>query len=192
METGNLSFHWELWIPICCCLGWFPCVFWDKAKNFLQFQKAVSYFKYRSYRLQQFLTTTVNDPGSTHDAHLLKCIEVFQGISNGNILPNKSINLGEKFGEIPLVTVSDFPRYALLVKGASEAARNEKERLFNETLRSAGVVTKNCYGMFKERWRFLYKKTNVKLHNVKFNVLVCFFWTFCTLRWMVYASHDSV
>ena len=146
-----------------------------KLKIFCNFKKRypISNIDLIGYN-KQFLTTTVNDPGSTHNAHLLKRIEVFQGISNGNILPNKSINLGEKFGEIPLVTVSDFPRYTLLVKGASEAARNEKERLFNETLRSARVVTKNCYGMFKERWRFLYKKTDVKLHNVKFNVLVCF------------------
>lgn len=62
---------------------------------------------------------------------------VFQGVSKGNIIPNKSINCGEKFGEIPLVTVGDsaFPKYAWLVEGFSETTRNEKERSFNKKLR---------------------------------------------------------
>ena len=54
---------------------------------------------------KRFLATTVNTPSSTHDPRLLKHTEVFQGISNDNILPNKSIKLGVKFGETLLVTV---------------------------------------------------------------------------------------
>ena len=103
---------------------------------------------------KRFLAATVNAPGSTHDARLLKSTEVFKGILDGQVLPNKSINLGDKFGEIPLVTVGDsaFPRYAWLVKGFSDTTRNEKERLFNEKLRSARVVTENCYGMLKRNF----------------------------------------
>ena len=73
------------------------------------------------------------------------------------------------------MTVGDsvFPRYAWLVKGFSDTTRNEKERLFNEKLRSARVVTENCYGMLKGRWRILYKKTDVKLVNVKYVTLLC-------------------
>ena len=124
---------------------------------------------------KRFLAATVNAPGSTHDARLVKSTEVFKGILDGKVLPNKSINLGDKFGEIPLVTVGDsaFPRYAWLVKGFSDTTRNEKERLFNEKLRSARVVTENCYGMLKGRWRILYKKTDVKLVNVKYVTLLC-------------------
>ena len=109
---------------------------------------------------ERFLAATVNAPGSTHDAGLLKSTEVFKSILDGKVLPKKSINLGDKFGEIPLVTAGDsaFPRYAWLVKGFGDIARNEKERLFNEKLRSARVVTENCYGMLKGRWRILYKK----------------------------------
>ena len=103
---------------------------------------------------KQFLAATVNAPDSTHDARLLKFTEVFKGIFDGKVLPNKSINLGGKFREIPLVTVGDsaFPRYVWLVKGFSDTTRNQKKRLFNEKLGSARVVTENCYGMLKGRW----------------------------------------
>ena len=67
------------------------------------------------------------------------------------------------------MTVGDsvFPRYAWLVKGFSDTTRNEKERLFNEKLRSARVVTENCYGMLKGRWRILYKKNRCEISECK-------------------------
>ena len=83
-----------------------------------------------------FLATTFNAPSSTHDARLVRRTDVFQS-SISNAFPEKSINLGQKFGEIPLVTVGEcaFPKYAWLVKGFSETTRNEKERPFNKKLR---------------------------------------------------------
>ena len=71
---------------------------------------------------KQFLAATVNARGSSHDARLFKSTKVFKSILDGKILPNKSINLGDKFGEEPFVTVGDsaFPRHAWLVKGFSE------------------------------------------------------------------------
>ena len=38
---------------------------------------------------------------------------------------------------------------------------------------SARVVTENCYGILKGRWRILYKKTDLKLVNVKYVTLLC-------------------
>ena len=102
---------------------------------------------------KRFLAATVDTPGFFNDACLLKSTEVFKSVLDGKVPPNKPINLGDKFGEIPLVTVGDsaFPRYAWLVKGFRDTMQNEKERLFNEKLRSARVVTENCYGMLKGR-----------------------------------------
>ena len=54
--------------------------------------------------------------------------------------------------------------------------RYEKERLFNEKLRSARVVTENCYGMLKGMVclkGILYRKTDVKLVNVKYVTFQC-------------------
>ena len=134
---------------------------------------------------KRFLAATVDTPGSFNDACLLKSTEVFKSVLDGKVPPNKPINLGDKFGEIPLVTVGDsaFPRYAWLVKGFSDTTRNEKERLFNEKLRSARVVTENYYGMLKGRWRLLYKKTDVKLVNVNYVTLLCILKDPCKPRW---------
>ena len=72
--------------------------------------------------IKRFLAVTVNAPGSSHNVCLLESTEVFKGILDGKILPNKSINLTDKFGEKPFVIVGDsaFPRHAWLVKGFSE------------------------------------------------------------------------
>ena len=54
--------------------------------------------------------------------------------------------------------------------------RYEKKRLFNETLRSARVVIENCYGMLKGMVclkGILYRKTDVKLVNLKYVTLQC-------------------
>ena len=102
----------------------FPCIgTWDgfhvyvsiKLKNFYIFKRRYTIRNMGLIDLyKRFLAATVNAPGSTHDVRLLKSTKVFKGILDGKVLPNKSINLGEKFGEIPLVTVGDsaFPRCA--------------------------------------------------------------------------------
>ena len=84
----------------------FKCMLGQSRKVFYSFKKrySISNMGLIGYN-KRFLATTVNTPSSTHDPRLLKHTEVFQGISNDNILPNKSIKLGVKFGEILLVTV---------------------------------------------------------------------------------------
>ena len=163
----------------------FPCIAaWDgfhvyattKLKNFYSFKKrySISNMGLVSYN-KRFLDVTVNAPGRTHDARLLRSTKVFNDIVDRRVIPDKAINLGESFGEIPLATVGDsaFPRYTWLIKGFNDATRNEKERLYNEKLRSARVVTENCYGMLKGRWRILYKEVEVKIKNLKYVVFLC-------------------
>ena len=94
---------------------------------------------------------------------------------NGKTLPNKAINLGEKYGEIPLVTIGDcaFLRHSWLLKPYPDTTRNEKEKLFNLKLRSARVTTENCYGMVKSRFRIIYKQIEVKKHNLRYVIMSC-------------------
>ena len=86
-----------------------------KLKNFYSFKKwyAISNTGLIGHN-KRFLLATVSALGSTQDARLLKSTEVFKGSLDGKVLPNKSINLGDKFGEIPLVMVggSAFLTYA--------------------------------------------------------------------------------
>ena len=123
---------------------------------------------------KRFLNLTCNAPGSTHDARLLRRSKIYRDIQAGGGLPNKSVDLGDDFGEIPLVTIGDtaFPLFSWLLKAFPDT-RDPKKRFFNTRLCGARVVTENSYGMLKGRWRMLYKKCEAKLHNVKYVIMVC-------------------
>ena len=93
----------------------------------------------------------------------------------GEGLPNKTIDLGEEYGKLPLITIGDsaFPRFPWLLKGFSTNTNDSKEKLYNLKLKSARVVTENVYGMLKSQWRILYKKTEMKIYNLKYIVMAC-------------------
>ena len=99
-----------------CAAAWdgFHIYFGIKLKNHFSFKKrySISNMGLVSHN-KRFLAATVNAPGSTHDARLLRHTSVFSDIVSGRALPDKSINLGNEYGEIPLVTIGDnaFPRY---------------------------------------------------------------------------------
>ena len=96
-------------------------------------------------------------PGSTHDSRLLKQPSIYFDIINGNVIPNRVVQLGD-FGEIPLVTIGDsvFPQFAWLIKAYNENTRDNQKKYFNKR-----VVAGNAYGMFKGRWRILFKKNRM-------------------------------
>ena len=129
----------------------FPCVAaWDgfhvefatKLKNHYSFKKwyTINNMGLVSYN-KRFLSLTVNAPGSTRDARLLRHAEVYKKIVEGEYIPERSLDLGGNIGEIPLVTVGDsaFPRYTWLLKCFSDTTRDPKEVYYNRMLRSARV-----------------------------------------------------
>ena len=155
----------------------FSCVgAWDgfhiytttKLKQYYSFKKR--YFV--SNMEKRFLYTAVGAPGSTHDSRLLRNTRLCQQLSEGEIFLNKCLHLGHS-GEIPLVTIggSTFPQHSWLLKAHKEDTKVDKERYFNKKLCSARVVTENCYGMLKERWRILYKNTKCKLYNLRYVIM---------------------
>ena len=162
----------------------FPCVgAWDgfhiytttKLKQYYSFKKrySVSNMGLVSYN-KRFSHAAVGVPGSTHDSRLLKNTRLYQQLSEGEIFPNKCLHLGHS-GEIPLVTIGDsaFPQHSWFLKAYKEDTKVDKERYFNKKLCSARVVTGNCYGMLKGRWRILYKNTECKLNNLKYVIRSC-------------------
>ena len=116
----------------------------------------------------------MNAPGSTHDARLLKEPSIYSDIVNGNVLPNRVIQLGD-FGEIPLVTIGDstFPQFAWLIKAYNENTRDNQKKYFNKRFCGARVVTENEYGMLIGRWCILFKKTECQLFNFHYIVMAC-------------------
>ena len=124
---------------------------------------------------KRFLALTAGAPGSTHDARLLRCSKVCKDVIAGDAIPDKAIDLGDGIGDIPLATIADsaFPRCAWLLKMFNENTQDPKQRYYNKKLCSARVVSENCYGMLKGRFRIIYKRCECKLHNCKYIVMVC-------------------
>ena len=111
---------------------------------------------------KRFLYAAVGAPGSTHDARLLKEPSIYSDIINGNVIPDRVVQLGD-FGEIPLVTIGDsaFPQFAWLIKAYNENTRDNQKKYFNKRLCGARVVTENAYDILKGRWRMLLKKNRM-------------------------------
>ena len=65
-----------------------------------------------------FLNLTIGAPGSTRDTRFLRNTGLFKQILNGQGLPDKTVDFGEEYGKIPLVTNGDspFPRFSWLLK----------------------------------------------------------------------------
>ena len=122
---------------------------------------------------KHFMAATVGAPGNTNDAGLHKHTKVYK--QNGDLLPDKCINLGDNLGDVPLITVGNnaFPRHSWLLKAFTDGVRDEKQCFYDVKLRRARVVTENSYGMLKGRWHLIYKEIEVKKHNLKYVVMAC-------------------
>ena len=129
----------------------------------------------KSEKPQPFLYLTTGAPGNTHDACLLKHKSLFKEMPNGERIPNQSISLGD-LGLIQLITIGDavFRWLQWFIK-SSGSTQDQKERFFNEKLCSARVITENLYGILKERWQLIYKKSKCQLKNVKSIIMAAFF-----------------
>ena len=142
----------------------FPCAgAWDgyinsQLKNYFSFKKKMTNMTNLGligYN-KRFLDAAVSALGSSHDARLLKESSKYSDIVNGNVTPDRVVQLGD-FGKIPLVTTGDsaFPQFAWLIKAYNENTGDNQKKYFNKRLCGARVVTENAYGMLKGRWRIL-------------------------------------
>ena len=79
---------------------------------------------------KRFLNLTVGVTGSTHDARFLRSTGWFKQILNGQGLPDKTVDLADKYGKIPLVTIGDlaFSKFSLLLKNFNCNTNDEWER----------------------------------------------------------------
>ena len=80
----------------------------------------------------RFLYAAVDAPGSSHDNRLLKESSINSDIINGNVIPDRVVQLGD-FGEIPLVTIGDraFPQFAWLINAYNENTRDNQKKYFS-------------------------------------------------------------
>ena len=78
---------------------------------------------------KRFLNLTVGAPRSTPDARFLRNTGLFKQILNGQGLPDKTVDLEDEDGKIPLVTTGDsaFPRFSWLLKNFNCNTNDERE-----------------------------------------------------------------
>ena len=96
---------------------------------------------------KRFLNLTAGAPGSTHDPRLLCNTDLFKQIFNGQSFPGKTVDLGDEYGKISLVTIRDsaFARFSWLLKNFNCNTNDARERYYNIKMNSSGVITESCY-----------------------------------------------
>ena len=114
---------------------------------------------------------TVGTPGSIHDVRYLRNTGLFKQILNRKSLPDKTLDLGDGYGKIPLVTIGDstFPSFSWLLRNFS--CNTNDKRVYDIKMNSDRVVTENCHGMLKSRWRIIYKKAESKVFSLKYIIM---------------------
>ena len=87
-------------------------------------------------------------------------------------MPNKTVDLGDEYDNIPLVTIGDsaLPRLSWLLKNFNSNTNNEREKYYNIKMKSAGAVTEICYGVLS-CWLYLYKKVQPKVFNLRYIII---------------------
>ena len=115
----------------------------------------------------------VGAPGSTYDAEIVKESFFSANVLPGRVLPDFKFSLDD-YGDIPLVTIGDgtFQKGSWLIKFYNENTNDKQQCYFNKMLYSAKVVSKNTYGMLKERFRFC-TKTNSQPKNLYYVIMAC-------------------
>ena len=122
----------------------------------------------------RFLKLIIESPGSTHDVRLLRNTGLFKQILNGQGLPYKTVDLRDKYGKIPFVTIGDsaFARFSCLLKNHNCNTNAEREKYYNIKMNSPRIITQSCHVMLKTRWWILYKKGEPKVFSLKNSIIL--------------------
>ena len=117
-----------------------------------------------SYR---FIDINVGWPGSVHDARVLSQSSIFQKITSGELLPDKTIT--ENGVQIPLYLIGDsaYPLKKWLMKPFTHGTvMTPAQRTFNYRICRARIVVENAYGRLKARWRRLMKRNDMNISHI--------------------------
>ena len=106
----------------------------------------------------RFIWGTCGFPGNSHDAIIFQSTQIWSDAREGKLIPQMGKNLNGVL--VPPLVVGDsaFPLQPWLMKPYSNALLTPKQRYFNYHLSRARMVTKECYGQLKGRWRILLRK----------------------------------
>ena len=122
----------------------------------------------------KFLDVSTGYPGSIHDARILRLSKLQREIDQSTWLnaPSKGIG-GAEVGPL-LVGDSAYPLSVWLMKPFKQTPTlTESQLRFNRALSQARVVIEQAFGIFKGRWRCLYKPLEEKTSRVPTTIMAC-------------------
>lgn len=121
----------------------------------------------------RFIWGTCGFPGNSHDAIIFQSTQIWSDAREGKLIPQMEKNLNGVL--VPPLVVGDsaFPLQPWLMKPYSNALLTPKQRYFNYRLSRARMVTEECYGQLKGRWRILLRKCESRTDVVRASTLAC-------------------
>ena len=121
----------------------------------------------------RFIWGTCGFPGNSHDAIIFQSTQLWSDIKEGNFIPEIAAKLNGVL--VPPLVVGDsaFPFQPWLMKPYGNAVLTPEQRYFNYRLSRARMVTEECYGQLKGRWRILLRKCEGSKEEVRVATLAC-------------------
>ena len=121
----------------------------------------------------RFIWGSCGFPGNSHDAIIFQSTQLWSDIKDGNFIPEITRNLNDVLVPPLMIGDSAFPFRTWLMKPYGNAVLTLRQRYFNYRLSRARMVTEECYGQLKGRWRILLRKCESSKEEVRAATLAC-------------------
>uniref|UniRef100_A0A672HPZ2 DDE Tnp4 domain-containing protein n=1 Tax=Salarias fasciatus TaxID=181472 RepID=A0A672HPZ2_SALFA len=122
----------------------------------------------------QFWNVYAGQPGSMHDAKVLRLSPLWEQASQGTLFPDHTREIGGVSVGHYILGDSACPLQRWLLKPFHDTGRlTEEQHTFNNKLSHARVVVENAFRRLKGRWRCLSKRNHCDIRLVKSMVLTC-------------------
>ena len=156
-------------IPIKCPPGGLEsCKEYHNFKNFYSIVlMAIVDAKYR------FIWASCRFPGNSHDSIIFQSTELWEDITEREIIPNLGRNVNGVNVSPVILGDSAFPCRTLLLKPFTNAVLTPQQRYFSYRLSRGRMVTEGAYRQLKGRWRILLRKCESRPEEVRLASLAC-------------------
>ena len=121
----------------------------------------------------RFIWASCGFPGNSHDSIIFQATDLFQNVTEGNLIPKFAKNENGVMITELILGDSAFPFRSWLMKPYTNAVLSPQERYFNYRLSRARMVTEGAYGRLKGCWRVLLRKCESHKETVKLMTLAC-------------------